>query len=414
MPAASFTLPGLRRGAFALCTVALFVFLAKKLDSAANIVPAHFRWRHLPRSAIARGRDIVESLASAAAALPLVLPRKTLAFQTCNGFANQRLALLYGFVLAKVSDRAVFLPDLVADGTQMLEGDAPVYVNRLATGPDARAFSHFFRVTPLVEALARHGVQVVSAEAAATSAKWLRRNLSLSSEAFAERYVLRFSGEPHVAVSCPLWSVSLVAMEAHEPLLLDVLAALKPASERAELIDDIADKLTQSAVGGGYQALHLRYEEDWYRHCKEWTAIHDGVIRDNCGLLGASALVAKLRSFKIQRDVPLYVAVQKKQLRDASVLDALREAFTVVTKEDVLPLEILEPLSREEAAMLDYYVCLRARTFVGNSVSSFSAMLILERRSVGAVATWYNGGNIPIEEFVPLFRMPWVFTYNNL
>ena len=42
--------------------------------------------------------------------------------------------------------------------------------------------------------------------------------------------------------------------------------------------------------------------------------------------------------------------------------------------------------------------------FVGNSVSTFSAMLIMERWRVGKYATYYNGGNIPLEIFMPLFK----------
>ncbi|PRW45171.1 Glycosyl transferase family 8 [Chlorella sorokiniana] len=40
-------------------------------------------------------------------------------------------------------------------------------------------------------------------------------------------------------------------------------------------------------------------------------------------------------------------------------------------------------------------------------------MLILERRQQGRFAAYYNGGNIPLESALPLYRMPWVFTYND-
>lgn len=39
----------------------------------------------------------------------------------------------------------------------------------------------------------------------------------------------------------------------------------------------------------------------------------------------------------------------------------------------------LPALSREESALVDYYLGLNSHQFVGNSVSSFSAMLIMER-----------------------------------
>jgi hypothetical protein len=48
-------------------------------------------------------------------ALPL---KKTLSFSVCNGFANQRLSLLYGVVIAKQLERSIYLPNLIEDGVQ--------------------------------------------------------------------------------------------------------------------------------------------------------------------------------------------------------------------------------------------------------------------------------------------------------
>jgi hypothetical protein len=52
---------------------------------------------------------------------------------------------------------------------------------------------------------------------------------------------------------------------------------------------------------------------------------------------------------------------------------------------------------------VDYYLALRCQQFIGNSVSVFSALLIMERWHAGRYATYYNGGNIPLENFMPLF-----------
>jgi hypothetical protein len=46
-------------------------------------------------------------------------------------------------------------------------------------------------------------------------------------------------------------------------------------------------------------------------------------------------------------------------------------------------------------------------------VSTFSALLIMERRRVGLWSAYYNGGGVPLENFLPLYAMPWVFTYND-
>lgn len=55
-------------------------------------------------------------------------------------------------------------------------------------------------------------------------------------------------------------------------------------------------------------------------------------------------------------------------------------SFTVVMRHELFAgPAALPPLSREESALVDYYLGLNAHQFVGNSVSSFSAMLIMER-----------------------------------
>lgn len=42
----------------------------------------------------------------------------TLQFELCNGFANQRIALASGIVIAHLLGRSAILPDAVANGTQ--------------------------------------------------------------------------------------------------------------------------------------------------------------------------------------------------------------------------------------------------------------------------------------------------------
>lgn len=70
-------------------------------------------------------------------------------------------------------------------------------------------------------------------------------------------------------------------------------------------------------------------------------------------------------------------------------------------------------LGREQMACVDYYLALKSEKFIGNSVSTFSAMLLLERQRQEAWASYYNGGNIPLSAKMPLYHLPWVFTYNS-
>lgn len=225
---------------------------------------------------------------------------------------------------------------------------------------------------------------------------------------------------------------------------MDLLAALAPSESRAAVVEALGAALARPGAAPPrdpaapfvFDALHLRYETDWVAHCAKWSSIPDGVVRDNCGLLPAAALIAKLKAQGLGLGgVPVYVAVWQQSLSPNSrhLLRLLRSEFTVITREELLPAVKMPGdcgavdaggsgsgsgalLCREEAALLDFFLCRRARTFVGNSVSTFSALLIMERRALvpNSVSSWYNGGNVPLEGMVPFFRMPWVFTYNNV
>ena len=317
---------------------------------------------------------------------------------------------MYGFVLAHASGRAVILPDLVADGTQLV--NEPGYIDKVAAAGNTLAFDAVFDERRVTAALAKYAVTAYSARTPGLGAP--TRNVTLRGENIASTALSHVASAAHVALDCPLWRVSAASLSQYEGYVLDILAALVPSPPRVRLVDRVVSRLAAKTTSGTFAALHLRYEEDWYRHCAVWTAIADGRIRDNCGLLSADELIGKLRTFGLSKETPLYVATQTAQLRDPAVLAALRREFTVVMKEDLLPAATLTALTREEAALIEYFVAMRAAIFVGNSVSTFSALVIMERRAVGAVATWYNGGDIPLEGMMPFFRMPWIFTYNDL
>lgn len=66
------------------------------------------------------------------------------------------------------------------------------------------------------------------------------------------------------------------------------------------------------------------------------------------------------------------------------------------------------PAEPELAALVEYTLALSAAKFIGSSVSTFSALAILERQQRGLWASWYNGGDVPLAAWLPLYRLPWV------
>lgn len=93
----------------------------------------------------------------------------------------------------------------------------------------------------------------------------------------------------------------------------------------------------------------------------------------------------------------------------ASVLRSLkRMGYDVRSKPEPI-FDVFE--DREIRALKEYYLAIGSQKFIGNSVSTFSALALLERQFVGKWSSYYNMGNIPLERFLPFYEFPWVFTY---
>ncbi|KAG2483042.1 hypothetical protein HYH03_018071 [Edaphochlamys debaryana] len=379
-------------------------------------------------------------------------PTRTLRFAVCNGFANQRLSVVYAALLAYRLGRSLVLPDLIDMGLQRED------VTVLASDTNRVAFADMYDVGTFVAAMRAVRMTVLTqAEAGqgpaeAVSLPSLRGNVAAALE---ERY----RDTPHLAVDCPLFKLPNQYLQPQDTLVVwAALNGLRPNRQASETLEALSAAITAfgnaphpgaapAAVAAavkaaarnrgssppeegslsGYNYIHLRIENDWLAHCKRWEAIADGVVRDNC-YSHTETVEQQLASFGFNTSIPLYVASYWDDVdaeRKERSLSALRAAgYRLVTSADVLPL--LEPLlgarggglgagrGREYRAMLEYFVGMKSTRLIGNSVSTFAALAMLERRHAGRWAAYYNGGNVPLASVLPhLHRLPWVFTYNS-
>jgi len=111
------------------------------------------------------------------------------------------------------------------------------------------------------------------------------------------------------------------------------------------------------------------------------------------------------------KDEPLYVAADWAGA-DQGVVDRVLHklqaaGYTVVQS------QAATGLPREVRAQVEFEVALHAKRFMGNSLSAFSALAILQRRHLGMWAGHYNGGEIKMLRRLPLAPTPWVFTFNS-
>jgi len=389
-------------------------------------------------------------------------PPRTLHFDVCNGFANQRLALVYGLVAAKRLGRAAVLPNLILDGTQST--DAPI----LATDPGAAVarFESVYDAEALAAALLKHGLRVMTEDEFrdANGDDIAPTQIALSGSGAVDNMEGMLQLVPHarhVSIDCPLFRFSPDVLRSEEALVWATLRALRPGPKLAKLA-----KAYDKQVGRKpFNFLHLRIEKDWLAHCKRcggvgfggfwvgqgcvisrggevrnrrvfpqpttpqdpphllpliqknrWSTygnVWDGVVRDNC-YNNTLAIDAVLADRRFDPALPLYVAAHWPDV-PAATADAL---LAKLAKAGYKVLRAPAPAAgherkREIGALLEYTLALRAEKFIGNSVSTFSALAILERRADGRWAGYYNDGSIPLATFVPLFSTPWVFTFNS-
>ncbi|GAV64349.1 O-FucT domain-containing protein [Cephalotus follicularis] len=125
-----------------------------------------------------------------------------------------------------------------------------------------------------------------------------------------------------------------------------------------------------------YVAVHMRIEIDWMIHCKKLEQ------RSNVSQICSSREEIMERVGNIvglQTPAVVYLAVADSLLQDSSILSGWKEGLLPFEKKKLGVDEIYEKYPYLIKSAIDYEVCLRADFFVGNSFSTFSSLIALER-----------------------------------
>ncbi|KAL4856628.1 O-fucosyltransferase 23 [Chlorella vulgaris] len=355
----------------------------------------------------------------------VVLPRAsdsfTLEFEVCNGFTNQRIALLSGLVLATEANRSVVLPDFLLNGMQP-DGIEMVTANQADTVP----FGTWFDEQAFAEAVAPFGVQVVAGKAPGATPVPIKVFDSQSRPNAFVTYLRKHRSHQHISIGCPAFRLPAALMKQHQELLQAATEGLLPSQRFQSLIAARRQRVADRTGSTAYNLIHLRVEKDWFALCKWWQKPDEG--RDNC-MNNTDTVGDMLQLYGFQTKIPVIVVTS---FPDA-VPEALETALQSITSRQytvVLGSALVQPgeeLTREESALVDYYLGLHAQKFTGNSVSTFTAFIILERQWLGRypAALWlfcrlhsqsvindvlicrqslhYNGGNVPLQIFFPFY-----------
>lgn len=171
------------------------------------------------------------------------------------------------------------------------------------------------------------------------------------------------------------WPVSDYAKVFECLVLVDEFS--NQANEVVSKIREFGDGINHiSSNQTPYVAIHMRIEKDWMIHCKKLEQ------RSNVSNICSSkeeitTRVANISAFK--PPLILYLAVANELLDDESILNGWKEGVYPVDKKRLGVIELYKKQPYLIQAAIDYEVCLRADVFVGNSYSTFSSLLVLER-----------------------------------
>ncbi|KAI3762019.1 hypothetical protein L1987_52442 [Smallanthus sonchifolius] len=158
-----------------------------------------------------------------------------------------------------------------------------------------------------------------------------------------------------------------------------VFECLVLVDEISKEADKVVGKIRElSKMNGGYVAVHMRIEKDWMIHCKKREERSN--VSDICSSKDEiTSRVANIPGLKTPTVVYLAVADALVDDDDGLILNGWSEGLVAVEKKKLGVVQIFNMHPYLIQAAIDYQVCSKADVFVGNSYSTFSSLLVLER-----------------------------------
>ncbi|PKA57565.1 hypothetical protein AXF42_Ash018540 [Apostasia shenzhenica] len=134
--------------------------------------------------------------------------------------------------------------------------------------------------------------------------------------------------------------------------------------------------LSEKSESVPYIAVHMRIEKDWMLHCKNLEQ------RSNIHQICSSKReimrrVANIRG--LTGPIVVYLAVADSLLEDNSTLSGWKEGLLPIEKKSLGVWNIYSKHPYLIQSAIDYEACLRSDVFVGNSFSTFSSLIVLQR-----------------------------------
>jgi hypothetical protein len=326
---------------------------------------------------------------------------KLLQIEMCNGYGNQIISLLSAISIASRSKRRIVIPQFVLDGRQ---------IDVQSVDASSSLTSPLDQIIELPKLKGPSMPNFVSADQINGI-----NFTAIDSDVYDESFFMISANIQNLKIGCPAFKLPKSSLLPHRDILEQAMQAIRPSRYYLELQHKCFNILE---IEETYNALHYRAEKDWILHCEQWQAIDDGIVRDNC-LNNTFDIGYSLLNHGLDPKIQLVILMDEENISD-KLMTSLKTSlsawgfrnFTILGSWLFDQLDH-KHLHREERAMISFNIAFQSNHFIGNSVSSFSALLIAKRRMGGLKASYYNGGNIPLEDFLPIFSLAWLTTAND-
>ena len=203
-----------------------------------------------------------------------------------------------------------------------------------------------------------------------------------------------------------------------------VLESFRPSRRLQNTVNQVQRAFHQEGTKDGV-CVHHRDGRDWHDHCRRWSRIPDGVYRGNCLGVPNRTFVESLQDRGLDDWSSSSSSSSSRWVYycgDHGVPRALPQAgYKVLSRQQILgpsanmsALYNLAPGQevRDLWALVDFFACSSLPRFIGNSVSTFSALQIALKDGHGAY--WYNSQSIPLSQAWRVYQIPIVYTYTEM